>query len=253
MADHGFHLVAPGIQLHLGYAGMMLIAILAVLAFRVTKDIATPRDRRAYYTLQSITIVGALIGAKLAVLMGDALWPIVPFEHWWVLLWSGRSIVGAMLVGFVVAEIAKPLLRYELPPNDRFAIVLPVSIALGRVGCVLAGCCRGVAHEGWLGVEDAAGVSRYPVPQAEIAFHVAAALVLWHLYRGGAFRGRLFALYVASYGLFRFATEYVRDTEKAFFGFSAYQWFALGLLMFGLFYIYARSAGRVLARSGATI
>lgn len=252
MADHGFHLVAPGVQLHFGYAGMMLIAILAVLAFRVTKDISSARDRRAYYTLQSITIVGALIGAKLAVLMGDALWPLEPFDHWWELLWSGRSIVGAMLVGFVVAEMAKPLLHYKLPPNDRFAIVLPVSIALGRVGCVLAGCCQGVAHEGWLGVEDAAGVSRYPVPQLEIGFHLAAAYALWRMYRANVWRGRLFALYVTAYGGFRFLTEYVRETEKAFFGFSAYQGFALALLAFGLLYIYARSADSP-ARREATI
>lgn len=253
MADHGFHIVAPGVQLHFGYAGMMLIAILAVLTFRVTKDISSPADRRAYYTLQSITIVGALLGAKLAVLMGDGLWPLVPFDHWWALLWSGRSIVGALLVGFAVAEIAKPLLGYRLPANDRFAIVLPISIALGRVGCILAGCCRGIEHDGWLAVEGADGVARYAVPELEIAFHLAAAGTLLGLYRSNAQRGTLFALYVASYGAFRFVTEYIRDTEKAFYGLSAYQWFALGLLVFGAVYVYRRSRDRLAVTQEAAV
>jgi phosphatidylglycerol---prolipoprotein diacylglyceryl transferase len=252
VVDHGFHIVASGVQLHFGYAGMMLIAILAVLMFRVTKDFATAAERRVYYTLQSFTLIGALLGAKLAVLMGDALWPLEPFDHWWELVWSGRSIVGALLVGFVVAEIAKPLLHYRLPPNDRFAIVLPISIALGRVGCILAGCCRGIEHNGWLAVEGPDGVARYAVPQLEIAFHLAAAGLLWRLYRSGAQRGKLFALYVAAYGLFRFVTEFIRDTEKAFYGLSAYQWFAAGLLVFGAAYAYRRGRTRVSVTREAT-
>jgi phosphatidylglycerol:prolipoprotein diacylglycerol transferase len=244
MADHGFHVVAPGIQLHFGYAGMVLIGVLAVLAFRVTKDIGSARDRRAYYTLQSITIFAALLGAKLAVLMGDALWPLQPFEHWWELLWSGRSIVGALLIGFVAAEIAKPLLNYSLPPNDRFAIVLPVSIAIGRIGCQLAGCCQGIAYEGVLAVKDAQGIGRYPIPQIEFAFHALMAVVLWRLYRARQLQGRLFAIYVTAYGAFRFGSEYLRDTSKAFFDHSAYQWFALALFAFGAAYIYLHSPAR---------
>jgi len=244
MADHGFHVIAPGVQLHFGYAGMVLIGILAVLAFRVTKDITSPRDRRAYYTLQSITIVAALLGAKLAVLMGDALWPIEAFDHWWELLWSGRSIVGALLIGFVAAEAAKPLLRYSLPPNDRFAIVLPISIAIGRIGCHLAGCCQGTTYDGALAIRDAAGVGRYPIPQFELIFHALMALLLLRLYRAKALQGRLFAIYVTAYGAFRFATEYLRDTSKVFFEHSAYQWFALALLLFGAVFIYLHNPAR---------
>lgn len=244
MANHGFHLVAPGVQLHFGYAGMVLLGMLAVFAFRVTKDIASPRDRRAYYTLQSVTIIAALIGAKFAVLMGDALWPIQPFEHWWELLWSGRSIVGALLVGFAAAEIAKPLLGYKLPPNDRFAIVLPISIAIGRIGCHLAGCCQGIAYDGLLAVSDADGTSRIPIPQLEFAFHSLMALLLWRLYRTKQLQGRLFALYVSAYGAFRFGSEYLRETSKVFFDHSAYQWFALALFLFGAAYIYFASPAR---------
>ena len=50
------------------------------------------------------------------------------FHDWGALLGGGRSIAGALLFGFLGVEAAKPLLRYDIPPNDRFAIVLPFSI-----------------------------------------------------------------------------------------------------------------------------
>ncbi|HET7843607.1 MAG TPA: prolipoprotein diacylglyceryl transferase family protein, partial [Xanthomonadales bacterium] len=128
---------APDLQL--GYAGMIVLGLMALGASRVTKDLRAPGERRQYYTIQVVTIVCALVGAKLGVLMGDAHWPIEPFHDWALLAGTGRSIAGALLFGFIGAELAKPLMRYRLPPNDRFATVLPFSIAIGRIGCLLAG------------------------------------------------------------------------------------------------------------------
>ena len=70
---------------------------------------------------------------------------------------AGRSIAGALLFGFIGAELAKPLMRYRLPPNDRFATVLPFSIAIGRIGCLLAGCCLGEPWNGPWAVRAADG------------------------------------------------------------------------------------------------
>ena len=140
----GISTVETGFVFQPGYSVMVLLGLCLVLGFPVTKDITEPTDRRSYYTIQAITLLGALLGAKLAVLMGDALWPLEHFDDWAALIVSGRSIIGALVVGFVVAEIAKPLMGYRLPPNDRFAVILPFSIAIGRIGCYLAGCCRGL-------------------------------------------------------------------------------------------------------------
>ena len=109
-------------DLHFAYAAMVILGIGLVLAFPVTKHFEDPRDKRRYYTMQIITAVCAVIGAKLAVVLGDALWPLREFHGWASLLESGRSIAGALLFGFLGAEAAKPLLRYDIPPNDRFAL-----------------------------------------------------------------------------------------------------------------------------------
>jgi len=222
------------------YAAMVLLGMFVVLLFPVTRGF-DDSDRRRYYLLQGITLVAAVLGAKLAVLMGDALWPLQPFEQWSALLVSGRSIVGALLVGFLVAEAAKPLLRYPLPPNDRFAVILPFSIGIGRMGCYLAGCCLGLPHEGPLALTYADGIARHPVAIYEMAFHFSAGLLLWQMYKRRLLFGRLFAVYLVGYGAFRFGTEWLRVTEKVFFGLSAYQWFAVMMIVSGAVAIIVRS------------
>ena len=147
------------LDLQLAYAFMVLLGIALVLLVRPASAYSS-RERQQYYRLQAITLVGAILGAKLAVVMGDALWPLQPFHGWAELALSGRSIVGALLFGFIAAEVAKPLLHYKLPPNDRFAVVLPFSIATGRLGCWISGCCLGVEMHGPLAMTAADGVSR---------------------------------------------------------------------------------------------
>ena len=232
------------VDVHAGYALMVLLGAIVMLAFPLTRDLRSSAERRSYYVIQGITLLGALVGAKFAVLMGDALWPLQPYHDWPQLLVSGRSIAGALLFGFLTAELAKPLLGYRLPPNDRFAVILPISIGIGRIGCLLAGCCQGLPYSGWGAMRDAEGVLRHPAPVYEMVFQFAFAALLWQLYRHGRLQHRLFALYLIGYGVFRFASEFLRDTAKAFAGYSAYQWMALMMVVLGAITLWLRSPAR---------
>jgi phosphatidylglycerol:prolipoprotein diacylglycerol transferase len=231
--------VAAALNLQVAYALMVLLGLALVLLLRPARHYSSP-ERRQYWRLQGITLLAALLGAKFAVLLGDALWPLREFHDWGSLLLSGRSIVGALLFGFLAAEAAKPLLKYPLPPNDRFAVILPFSIATGRIGCLMAGCCLGIESDGPLAMRAADDVLRVPAPLLEIVFHVLAGVVLLQLLRRGALRGRLFALYLVGYGGFRFGSEFWRVTEKAFAGLSAYQWMALAMIVAGAVALWLR-------------
>lgn len=221
-------------DLQLGYAGMIVLGLMALGASRVTRDLRAPGEKRQYYAIQVVTIVCALIGAKLGVLMGDARWPMAPFHDWALLAGTGRSIAGALLFGFIGAELAKPLMRYRLPPNDRFATVLPFSIAIGRIGCLLAGCCLGEPWDGPWAVRAADGVLRHPAPVYEMAFNLAVGVLFVVMLRRRLLFGRLFALYLVLYGAFRFAIEFVRATPKDWpLALSGYQWLALAMVVAG--------------------
>lgn len=233
--------MTPAPDLHESYAVLMVASVVLLIAVPTMKQFTRPEDRGRYYTVQAITALGAAAGAKLGVLFGDALWPLQPFDHWAELAASGRSIAGALLFGFIAVEIAKPLLRYDIPPNDRFAVALPFSIALGRLGCLVAGCCRGAPWEGPVAIAYHDGVLRHPAQVYEALFQLLAGWALLVLWRRGILFGRLFALYLVVYGVFRFATEFIRDTAKPFAGFSAYQWMSLAMIVAGAAAIYWRT------------
>lgn len=228
-------------DLHLGYAVMVVLGFALTLTFPLTRHFSDPRDKRRYYALQAITAVCALLGAKLAVVFGDALWPLHEFHDWGALIGGGRSLAGALLFGFLGAEAAKPLLRYDIPPNDRFAIILPFSIGLGRIGCLIVGCCRGTPFDGPWAITYADGIPRHPAAVYEMLFHWTMGFVLIALWRRQMLFGRLFALYLVSYGVFRFMTEFLRETTKAFGDLSGYQILSLLMIVAGGVAIIARS------------
>lgn len=241
-----------GVSFHLAYALMILLGLALMLVLRPAARYDRGQ-RRQYLRIQGITLVAALIGSKLAVLVGDGLWPLQPFHEWVDLLISGRSIVGALLFGFVVAEASKPLLGYTLPPNDRFAVILPFSIATGRIGCWLSGCCLGVEMDGFPGMCGLDGVRRFPAPLVEMLFHLGAGLTLLILLRRKQLVGRLFAVYLVAYGAFRFGSEFWRVTPKAFAGLSAYQWLSLVMVVAGGIALYQRREGRASATGSPTL
>lgn len=218
--------------LHASYVVPALAGLLLLFLYPVAGHLAGA-DKRRYYLLQAITLAGAVVGAKLVVLMGDRQWPVVPLASLEDVLLGGRSIVGGLIGGFLAAEIAKPLLGYRLPPNDRFAAALPFSLAIGRVGCFLSGCCRGTPFDGWPAVTYADGIARHPAQLYEAAFQLAMGVFLMVLVRRGVLRGRLFALYLVSYGLYRFLSEFVRETPHVLAGFSVYQAFCVLMVLIG--------------------
>jgi phosphatidylglycerol---prolipoprotein diacylglyceryl transferase len=228
-------------DLHFGYAVMVVLGFALTLSFPLTRHFSDPRDKRRYYILQAITAVCALLGAKLAVLFGDALWPMREFHDWSALIEGGRSLAGALLFGFLGAEAAKPLLNYDIPPNDRFAIILPFSFGLGRIGCLIVGCCRGIPFDGPWAITYADGIPRHPAAVYEMIFHWAMGFILIALWRRQILFGRLFALYLVSYGIFRFMTEFIRETPKAFGELSGYQILSLCMIVAGGVAIIARS------------
>src|SRR5690606_24252142 len=129
----------------------------------------------------------------------------------------GKSITGALPGGWAGVEITKRFVGYRGITGDRFALLLPVPLALGRFGCLDAGCCRGL--DGW------------PAVPVEIGFQLLMLGVLMLLRARQWLPGQHFHCYLIGYGLFRFAHEAVRATPKVIFGLSGYQWISLAVVL----------------------
>ena len=227
-------------DIYLAYAIPILLGLLVGVLYPVTQHIRDRRLRRQYYLLQLITFVSAIVGAKLVFLFAEYRWPLEPVTDWHRTLYTGRSLVGALIFGFLAAELAKPLVGYPLPPNDRFAALLPFSLAIGRVGCLLNGCCRGIPYDGPLSIVYADGIPRHPTQVYEIVFQLCAGIGAIILVKYKYLTGCVFSLYLICYGVFRFLIEFIRETPKSFGPFSAYQWLSLLMIALGASFLVKR-------------
>jgi len=201
------------------YGWLMLAGIIVSLTLwtRVAR-----RDSRLVL-IYIAALAGAFLGAKL-VYLGAEGWLHRHDKQRWLILATGKSITGALLGGYLAVEIAKRVVQYQSATGDWFAVIAPVGIMLGRVGCVLHGCCLGhVCEPSWFTVNDANGVSRWPAAQVELlfnAFTLAAVLLLrWRK----ILPGQHYHFYLIAYGIFRFVHEFWRETPPILGPLTGYQ------------------------------
>ena len=191
------------------------------------------RDERLVF-IYIAALAGAFLGAKLVYLGAEG------WMHWrdddrWLQFATGKSILGALLGGYVGVEIAKHIINYTNPTGDLFAVIAPVGILVGRVGCLLHGCCLGrVCEPSWYTMNDASGVSRWPAVPVEMAFNAAALIVALILRRARVLPGQHFHLYLMGYGVFRFVHEFYRATPVVAGPISGYAIAAFGVFTLGL-------------------
>lgn len=189
-------------------------------------------------------LLGAFTGAKLVYFAAEG-WLYWDAPERWLVWATGKTILGALLGGYAGVELAKTMAGYRAPTGDLFALVAPAAIVLGRIGCLLHGCCLGqsCAPAPWA-LRDAVGVPRWPAVPIEIGFNLMAVATFLILRRARVLPGQHFHLYLIGYGLFRFAHECVRATPRLVGGWSGYHFAALAVITLGAAAFFARARAR---------
>lgn len=140
---------------------------------------------------------------------------------------------GVFLGGFAAAVLAAVILfrRHRLAPLATMDAMIPsvaLGQALGRIGCLMAGCCwGGRCHLPWAitytnpaaaaNVGTPLHVPLHPYPAYEALFDFALFGLLEILYRRRPASGRVFATYLLVYGGGRFLLEWTRgDAARGF-------------------------------------
>ena len=96
---------------------------------------------------------------------------------------------------------------------DIAAASICIAHALGRLGCLMAGCCHGGQTDAWYGIYMMAqGVKVVPIQLFEALFLLALfAFFVWRLSTGKRYG---LPIYMATYGVWRFAIEYARGDNR---------------------------------------
>jgi prolipoprotein diacylglyceryltransferase len=183
--------------------------------------------------------VGALVGCRA---LGVAeQWPAVLaaarsgqlmalfFAH------GGKTIAGGLLGGWLGVELTKRVNGIRRRTGDLFVVPLCVGIAVGRIGCFVAGLADDTygkpTHLPWA-VNFGDGIGRHPVQIYEILFLALLGWVLsrdWNLAEGTRFR-----IFLASYLAWRVAIDFLKP-QPLVDGMNLIQWACLGgLAVLGL-------------------
>lgn len=201
------------------------------------------------WTVLAAAAAGALLGSRL---LGLAeLWPTV-LAAWrvgrvWALLLSpgGKTIVGGLLGGWLGVEIAKRVTGIRRRTGDLFVLPLCVGIAVGRVGCLLAGLADDTYGNrtslAWA-VDLGDGIGRHPVQLYEILFLALAGVLVntnIRLPEGARFR-----IFLAAYLGWRIAVDFLKP-QPLVHGMNLIQWACLaGLAALGALYLKDRRTSR---------
>ena len=209
------------------YGVLLAAAYLIGLQFAIVRARARGLDGNRVMDLGIFIIVSALVGAKLLLL-------VVEFDHFrqepseiWTIVRSGGVFYGGMILAVGVAFWY--MRRHTLPvwtTCDAFAPGIVLGQAVGRIGCLMAGCCYGRPTELPWGITftNTLAAANVGTP-LEVSLHPtqlyesgAALLILGFLLlyerRGHSFPGRTFWTYLLLYPTARFFIEFYRGDPR---------------------------------------
>lgn len=107
---------------------LLALAIAGVMAWRQGRGLGVPGN--GWLVVLGVTITAGLVGARLLHFDG------APVS-------GAKTILGAVLLATLALFASARFLRLDPRSVDALAIALPVGFAVGRIGCLLAGCCFG--------------------------------------------------------------------------------------------------------------
>lgn len=206
--------------------------VLVAIGFLVAIAVAAKRAPREGLKPEQISDLGVWL--IITGMLGGKLFHIIFFWNDFIAGWRAEGIrslregfvfyggfIGACLATIVYARI-KRLLLWKLA--DLFAPSVALGHAFGRLGCFFNGCCFGkVCTLPWAvkfpPPHVMTGIPVHPTQLYEIAGNLVIFAALSAYYRRKKFDGEVWWLYVLTYGVLRFATEFFRgDYATYYFG-----------------------------------
>jgi phosphatidylglycerol:prolipoprotein diacylglycerol transferase len=228
------------ITLH-SYGIMLLVAFLAVTELVRRTCQQWPSGKRPMTPQQAmdcayITLLGGILGGRLLyILLYWSFFLASPLEM--VAIWHGGLVwYGGFLGGLAAAWLyARSHKLHILKVVDLFIPFIALGHAIGRVGCLLNGCCFGRQSESWCSLQFPAIPYRVVPTQAfESLGLLALFVVLRKLQERRLDPGRLLGFYLVGYALMRFAIEFGRGDQTAFWlELTLPQYISMGLFIAG--------------------
>ena len=209
------------------YGVLLAAAYLTGLWMAVRRARAAGIDGNRIMDLLIWVIIAALVGAKLLLFIVDFEHFTSSWEEFTTLLRSGGVFYGGLIAAILVCIYQLKKHRLPLwPSGDLFAPGIALGYMVGRLGCLMAGCCYGKPTDvAWaitftdpaanFNVGTPLNVPLHPTQLYEAGAGLIIFVVLMLLEkRPGSFPGRTFWSFAFLYSLLRFFIEFYRGDDR---------------------------------------
>ncbi len=213
-------------------------------------------------------MISGILGARIAFVLANIEYYLTnPISI--LFIWKGGLIFYGGFIGAAVGILlfAKKHQENTLALYDMAITSVPLAHILGRIGCLMNGCCYGTMYNGPLSVtypyDSTIGHFQYkahlithlatrtlPVhavqlyeSTANLALYI---LMVW-VYKHRKYNGSVTALYLLAYPFMRYWLECFRGDERmTWMGTSLAQWLSIGLILLGIGFLwYSRKFGKI--------
>ncbi|MBE7037251.1 MAG: prolipoprotein diacylglyceryl transferase [Ruminococcaceae bacterium] len=152
---------------------------------------------------------------------------------------DGLVFYGGLISGILGTPFFCKLFKVNFCDLEASVVpYIPLGHAVGRVGCLLAGCCYGREYDGPFAVHNyllSMDKTYFPVQGLESLFLLGIMCVLLFYAQKERKNFNIMALYLILYAIARFLLELFRGdaVRGAFWGLSTSQWISIGMFTVG--------------------
>ena len=145
--------------------------------------------------------------------------------------------MGGLFGGLLGVELVKKVIGEKQSSGDLFTLPIILGIAIGRLGCFLAGTKEftfGKETSFFLGMDLGDGLSRHPIALYEIVFLLGLFFLIQQLQKSTLplKNGSYFKIFMIGYFAFRFMMEFLKPNTYFIFGLSSIQYLCLLCLLY---------------------
>ena len=209
-----------GIDLYLVFLCLGVIA--AIVVYRIMAD--KRKIEAKLYNFCLFTAVGAVVVGYLSAVLFQGFYNIATYGKFYIkgATFYGGLIGGAgffllvyFLVGKYIFKESKTHLKRFFDIADIAACSITIAHSLGRIGCLMAGCCHGKPTNAWYGIKmllNGEMIKVVPTQLFEALF--LAILFLYLVLRVKDKQTYCLQIYMCVYGVWRFIIEYMRNDYR---------------------------------------
>lgn len=229
MIEFSHHPICPPVIP--AYAIAMISAFAAGFALYRYNTKGLEKNSEHLMPILLAAFLGGVIGAKLPIILLN-----LRFGLSWQTLFAGRTITGGLIGGTLGVLFIKKKLGIKARYGNLLAPSVALGMTIGRIGCLLSGCCYGKPTSLPWGIDFGDGIPRHPTQLYEMFFCLTAFFLLQHA-RKTAPPGSLLTGFFLAYFIFRFLEEFIRPYTRIA-GLTPFQWICLA----GIIILIAKAA-----------